>query len=63
MSTTLVREEIAKFLANPAPEVLCIRGNWGTGKTYSWNSSLLDAAKKKAMTNSRYAYVSPFGVN
>ncbi|RFB82348.1 hypothetical protein B5K08_32145 [Rhizobium leguminosarum bv. trifolii] len=63
MSTTLVRAEIAKFLSNPTPEVLCIRGNWGTGKTYSWNGALLDAAKNKAMTNSRYAYVSLFGVN
>jgi hypothetical protein len=36
MSATLVEKEIERFLASPEPEVLCLRGKWGVGKTYSW---------------------------
>ena len=35
MSTALVEKEIERFLASPEPEVLCLRGKWGVGKTYS----------------------------
>jgi hypothetical protein len=33
MSLEIVKGEIARFLAEPAPIVLCIRGKWGIGKT------------------------------
>ena len=32
--TDLVRARIEKFLGSPVPEVLCVRGPWGVGKTY-----------------------------
>ncbi|WP_221986994.1 hypothetical protein [Rhizobium laguerreae] len=64
MSTERVRQEIARFLANERAEVLCVRGNWGTGKTYTWNTALSVAAKTVgALTSDRYAYVSLFGLN
>ncbi len=40
MSIELVKAEIAKFLADADPMVLCIRGRWGVGKTYAWNEQL-----------------------
>jgi hypothetical protein len=35
MSTAIVRSEIERFLKSPAPEVLCVSGPWGVGKTFS----------------------------
>lgn len=63
MSTGHIQEEIRKFLRSNTPEVLCIRGNWGTGKTYSWTDVLKDASSRNAVGLKRYAYVSLFGLN
>ncbi len=40
MSYAIVRAEIERFLRSPSPEVLCISGRWGVGKTYSWQTFL-----------------------
>jgi hypothetical protein len=61
MSTKQVRNEIVRFLASSNPEVLCIRGNWGTGKTFSWNETLVANSSRLAL--GKYAYVSLFGLN
>ena len=63
MSIELVKAEIAKFLIDPQPAVLCLRGKWGVGKTYAWNEQLevVQAAKRLAMRS--YSYVSLFGLN
>jgi hypothetical protein len=61
MSTQQVRDEITKFLMSDTPEVLCIRGKWGTGKTFSWNNTLEANTGDIALNN--YAYVSLFGLN
>src|SRR5262249_52476152 len=63
MSAKLVREEIGKFLARQEPEVLCIRGKWGVGKTYTWAKELEAAQRADAIKLPRYSYVSLFGVN
>lgn len=64
MSTDDVKREIGLFLASEDSEVLCIRGNWGTGKTYSWRKMLPDASKDiKTLKRDRYSYVSLFGLN
>jgi len=39
----LVKREIVRFLKSEEPEVLCIRGKWGVGKTYSWKQYLKEA--------------------
>lgn len=64
MSTALVKQEIERFLASAEPEVLCVRGKWGTGKTYNWKT-VAKAAKLKngGVALNTYAYVSLFGVN
>jgi hypothetical protein len=60
MSIKNVRYQIAKFLQSEKAEVLCIRGNWGTGKTWTWND-VLRATKEIPLK--RYSYVSLFGLN
>lgn len=58
----LVRAEIERFLSGTDPEVLCISGKWGVGKTFSWNSYLQSAKEKGEVGLKRYAYVSLFGL-
>lgn len=61
-STKLLRAEIERFLASDTPEVLSIRGKWGTGKTYAWNRFLMNAKDAGTIALSSYAYVSLFGI-
>jgi len=63
MSVKLVRGEISKFLQRAGPEVLCIRGRWGVGKTYAWSAALDHAQKASLIKFPRYSYVSLFGIN
>jgi hypothetical protein len=63
MSVELVKEEISEFLGRIEPEVLCIRGKWGVGKTYTWAKRLEEAQNSKKIGLQRYSYVSLFGVN
>ena len=60
-STGLVREEIQRFLAGGTPEVLCITGKWGIGKTYIWKAEVEKAQEWRTIGLKRYAYVSLFG--
>ncbi|GHH24382.1 hypothetical protein GCM10008023_36510 [Sphingomonas glacialis] len=62
MSTAVVRAEIERFIQSSAPEVLCISGQWGVGKTYSWQTFLKEAERVGRVGLSRYAYVSLFGL-
>jgi hypothetical protein len=61
MSLQLLSNEIAHFLASEKPEVLCITGKWGVGKTYAWNTALKEVQAEKGLPLARYAYVSLFG--
>ncbi|MGR9471843.1 hypothetical protein [Rhizobium leguminosarum] len=64
MSVDSVKSAIIEFLASTAPEVLCIRGHWGTGKTYNWKSIARDRRDKPGgVALNEYAYVSLFGLN
>lgn len=64
MSTELVKDQIKAFLKTDTPEVLCIRGNWGTGKTYNWQTTVKALRNDpKAVSLNQYAYVSLFGVS
>lgn len=59
-ATSRVTQEIVRFLESPKPEVLALRGAWGVGKTYLWNS--LIAQTKATIGLKKYAYVSLFGL-
>ncbi|MET3853925.1 hypothetical protein [Rhizobium sp. OAE497] len=64
MSVASVQTAIREFLATPKAEVLCIRGHWGTGKTYSWKTiAKAQRSVSGGVALNSYAYVSLFGVN
>lgn len=62
MSIQKVQMAINKFLSDESPEVLAIKGKWGTGKTYCWNNWLKAANKKELIKLQKYAYISLFGI-
>jgi Cdc6-like AAA superfamily ATPase len=61
-STDIVKGEIERFLKSTEPEVLCITGEWGVGKTYTWQTILDRLRRKREVGLSRYSYVSLFGI-
>lgn len=64
MSVQNVRNAIERFLRDKTPQVLCVRGAWGTGKTYTWDDVLRSVAKSTAPPAFEdYAYISLFGLN
>ena len=63
MSIAVIKHQIEKFLVNDAPEVMAIKGAWGTGKTYSWRKFLEESKAQKKITLGKYSYVSLFGIN
>lgn len=63
MSIELVESEIRRFLSTKEPEVICISGRWGVGKTFAWNRFLKQSQSDAKIALERYSYVSLFGVN
>lgn len=63
MSKKFTEEVIVGFLKCESPEVLCIRGKWGTGKTFTWRQVLMAVAKRGEAPFDRYSYTSLFGIN
>jgi hypothetical protein len=65
-STESTTAEIERFLRGNDPEVLCVTGEWGVGKTFLWRSMLnriRESNDLKLTRYSRYSYVSLFGAN
>jgi hypothetical protein len=62
-SSEVTKTEIARFLRGSEPQVLCITGEWGVGKTFLWRSVLDDLRNSKGLSLARYSYVSLFGLN
>jgi hypothetical protein len=60
--TEMVIKELGRFLVDGKPEVICVKGRWGVGKTYAWKKALQEAAAGGKMVLSTYSYVSLFGV-
>jgi hypothetical protein len=61
MSANLVRQTIRAFLQTPIPEVLCISGRWGVGKTFIWNEEFKQSKMEKKVALPYYCCVSLFG--
>jgi tRNA A37 threonylcarbamoyladenosine biosynthesis protein TsaE len=38
--TEVIIRELERFLESKEPEVICIRGRWGVGKTHAWNEAI-----------------------
>lgn len=62
LSTEMVEKEILEFLSTDDPEVLCLSGRWGVGKTFAWNKYAQHASRANLIAFGRYAYVSLFGI-
>lgn len=63
MSYFVVKNEINRFLHSNEAEVLALKGDWGVGKTFSWNTILLEAQRNNLVTLPKYSYVSLFGID
>ena len=63
MTLSIVREEIFRFLESKNAEVLVLKGEWGTGKTFTWKRLLKEYIQHNELPTSRYSYVSLFGSN
>jgi hypothetical protein len=61
-ATAAVKGEIERFLKSSEPEVICISGEWGVGKTYTWQTILDGLRTRREIGLSRYSYVSLFGI-
>jgi hypothetical protein len=61
MSIETIKSEITRFLESETPEVMAIKGKWGTGKTHLWNKLLKE--NKEKIKFEKYSYVSLFGIN
>ena len=63
MSLAVLKGEVERFITSTGPEVLCLRGGWGVGKTHLWNTCLRDADTSGRAGLKAYSYVSLFGLN
>ena len=70
MSLAVIKAQMEKFLSSKEAEVLAIRGDWGVGKTFTWEQTLREAQKLKksgenpnAIGLNHYSYVSLFGIS
>ena len=63
MTVERVNQEIEKFMLSDEPEIMAIKGDWGVGKTYNWEKTLLSAKKEKLIGLNNYSYVSLFGID
>jgi hypothetical protein len=62
-STEIVRGELRRFLRSSEPEVICVTGDWGVGKTYTWQEELNEARARNQIGLKRYSYASLFGIS
>jgi len=63
VSLEIVKKVTKDFLKKKTPEVLAIKGEWGTGKTYTWNKIIKNAKNNRKLALNKYSYVSLFGIN
>ncbi|MFL1475470.1 P-loop NTPase fold protein [Pseudomonas grimontii] len=61
MSVIQVEKALHDFAVNRMGSAIVLKGEWGTGKTYLWNSVIAKNRSNFARVN--YSYVSLFGIN
>lgn len=61
MSVIQVEKALHDFAVNRMGSAIVLKGEWGTGKTYLWNSVIAKNRSDFARVN--YSYVSLFGIN
>ena len=63
MSLLKIEAVINNFLTSDEPQVICITGKWGVGKTYEWDRLLKKSIEERKITKKKYSYVTLFGLN
>lgn len=63
MSLIQVKSVIENFVQNKRNDLLIIKGNWGVGKTYFWQSTIAEASRKGKIGHTNYSYISLFGID
>lgn len=63
MSAKFAREEMVRFINGDQPEVLCIYGGWGVGKTFAWQQAVSAQGAENHKFCGEYSYVSLFGLS
>jgi hypothetical protein len=61
MTVATVKSVVTRFLTSEVPEVLALKGDWGVGKTFTWNKLVEQHSKEIKLPN--YCYVSLFGMS
>lgn len=61
MSAELIKKELLYWLSLTKAKVVCLKGGWGIGKTYTWRKLLEE--NYKGIKSRSYSYVSLFGLN
>lgn len=63
MSLSKIEAVINNFLTSDEPQVICITGKWGVGKTYEWDRLLKKSIEERKIAKKKYSYVTLFGLN
>jgi hypothetical protein len=64
MSVKTIETEIRHLFSSKDPQVACLSGHWGVGKTFTWNKYLNEASLVAGdISLETYSYVSLFGIN
>lgn len=61
MALELIEEQIKRFLVEKESTILCIKGDWGVGKTFMWDRVLQE--NSESLHLNKYSYVTLFGLN
>lgn len=59
MSVQQVSSALERFISEQEAKAIVLKGDWGTGKTYLWDSVLKQ--KKEKISRRKYSYVSLLG--
>lgn len=62
MSVAEFNSSLSDFLNSKEPEIVAIKGRWGTGKTYSWDA-VASRHRDGSGAGMKYAYASLFGAD
>lgn len=63
MSIELVKHSLRKFIETDVAEAVCLKGRWGVGKTFSWDTLVKESSEQKKVALPFYSYVSLFGLS
>lgn len=63
MSIQKIKPVLEAFVRDEGNDLLVLRGRWGVGKTFFWQTLMDYASRNNRIGTSHYSYVSLFGIN